>query len=49
MQRAHLVLGALVVSLFSDGPYNYWLLYGSDAGRREPSRLSSSSTETRGK
>ena len=49
MQRAHLVLGALVVSLFSYGQYNYWSLYGSDAGIREPSRLWSSSTGTRGK
>jgi hypothetical protein len=47
MQRAYLVVGALLVSLFSYGQYNYWSLYGSDAGTREPSRLSS--TGTRGK
>jgi hypothetical protein len=47
MQRAYLVLGALLVSLFSYGQYNHWSLYGSDAGTREPSRLSS--TGTRGK
>ena len=47
MQRAYLVLGALLVGLFSLGQYNYWSLYGSDAGTREPSRLSS--TGTRGK
>jgi hypothetical protein len=49
MQRAYLVLGALLVGVFSYGQYNYWSLYGSDAGVREPSRLSSSSTGTRGK
>ena len=48
MQRAYLVLGALLVGLFSYGQYNFWSLYGSDAGTREPSRLSSSSG-TRGK
>ena len=32
MQRAYLVLGALLVGLFSYGQYNYWSLYGSDAG-----------------
>ena len=47
MQRAYLVLGALLVSLFSYGQFNHWSLYGSDAGTREPSRLSS--TGTRGK
>lgn len=47
MQRAYLVLGALLVGLFSYGQYNYWSLYGSDAGTKEPSRLSS--TGTRGK
>jgi hypothetical protein len=47
MQRAYLVLGALLVSLFSYGQYNHWSLYGSDAGTKEPSRLSS--TGTRGK
>ena len=47
MQRAYLVLGALLVSLFSYGQYSHWSLYGSDAGVREPSRLSS--TGTRGK
>jgi hypothetical protein len=47
MQRAYLVFGALLVSLFSYGQYNHWSLYGSDAGTREPSRLSS--TGTRGK
>jgi hypothetical protein len=47
MQRAYLVLGALLVGLFSYGQLNYWSLYGSDAGTKEPSRLSS--TGTRGK
>ena len=47
MQRAYLVLGALLMGLFSYGQYNHWSLYGSDAGTREPSRLSS--TGTRGK
>jgi len=47
MQRAYLLLGALLVGLFSYGQYNFWSLYGSDAGTREPSRLSS--TGTRGK
>ena len=47
MQRAYLVLGALLVSLFSYGQFNHWSLYGSDAGTKEPSRLSS--TGTRGK
>jgi hypothetical protein len=47
MQRAYLVLGALLVGLFSYGQFNYWSLYGSDAGTREPARLSS--TGTRGK
>ena len=47
MRRAYLLLGALLVSLFSYGQYNHWSLYGSDAGTREPSRLSS--TGTRGK
>jgi hypothetical protein len=47
MQRAYLVLGALLVGLFSYGQFNYWSLYGSDAGTKEPSRLSS--TGTRGK
>jgi hypothetical protein len=49
MRTAYLVLGALLVSGFSYGQYNYWSLYGSDAGTREPSRLSSSSSGTRGK
>jgi len=47
MQRAYLVLGALLVGLFSYGQYNHWSLYGSDAGTKEPSRFSS--TGTRGK
>jgi hypothetical protein len=47
MQRAYLVLGALLVGLFSYGQYSFWSLYGSDAGTKEPSRLSS--TGTRGK
>ena len=47
MQRAYFVLGALLVGLFSYGQFNYWSLYGSDAGTKEPSRLSS--TGTRGK
>jgi hypothetical protein len=47
MQRAYLVLGALLVGLFSYGQYNFWSLYGSDAGTKEPNRLSS--TGTRGK
>ncbi|HTO46668.1 MAG TPA: hypothetical protein VML91_03435 [Burkholderiales bacterium] len=49
MRTAYLVLGALIVSAFTYGQYNYWSLFGSDAGTREPSRLSSSSTGTRGK
>jgi hypothetical protein len=44
MQRAYLVLGALLVSLFSYGQFNHWSLYGSDAGTKEPSRLSSTGT-----
>ena len=47
MQRAYLLLSALLVGLFSYGQYNFWSLYGSDAGTKEPSRLSS--TGTRGK
>jgi hypothetical protein len=47
MRTAYLVLGTLLVSVFSYGQYNHWSLYGSDAGTREASRLSS--TGTRGK
>jgi len=47
VHRAYLVLGALLVGLFSYGQYNHWSLYGSDAGTKEPSRFSS--TGTRGK
>ena len=32
MHRAYLVLGALLVGLFSYGQYNHWSLYGTDAG-----------------
>ena len=49
MRTAYLVLAALIVSAFSYDQYNYWSLYSSDAGTRKPSRLSSSSTGTRGK
>jgi hypothetical protein len=48
VQRFYLVLGALMVGFFSWAQFNYWSLYGSDAGKREPSRLASSSG-TRGK
>ena len=48
MRTAYLVLGALIVSVFSYGQYNYWSLFGSDAGAKE-SRSSLSSTGTRGK
>jgi hypothetical protein len=46
MRTAYLVLGTLLVSVFSYGQYNFWSLYGSDAGAKE-SRPSS--TGTRGK
>lgn len=49
MQRAYIVLSTLLVGLFSFAQYNYWSLYGSDAGTREPSRLASGSSGTRGK
>jgi hypothetical protein len=47
MHRAYVVLASLIVGFFSYAQYNHWSLYGSDAGTREPSRLSS--TGTRGK
>ena len=47
MHRAYIVLASLMVGLFSYAQYNHWSLYGSDAGTKEPSRLSS--TGTRGK
>jgi hypothetical protein len=46
MRIAYLVLGTLLVSVFSYGQYNHWSLYGTDAGAKE-SRLAS--TGTRGK
>lgn len=46
MHRAYIVLGALIVGLLGYGQYNFWSLYGSDAGAKE-SRPSS--TGTRGK
>jgi hypothetical protein len=46
MRLAYLVLGTLLVGVFSYGQFNYWSLYGSDAGLKE-SRPSS--TGTRGK
>ncbi len=51
MQRAYIVLGALVVGLLGYAQYNHWSLYGTDAGTREPGRLASSgsSSGTRGK
>ena len=48
VHRAYLVLGALLVGLFSYGQYNHWSLYGTDAGTKEPSRLAGASG-TRGK
>jgi len=49
VHRAYIVLATLMVGLFGYAQYNHWSLYGSDAGTREPSRLSSGSTGTRGK
>ena len=48
MHRAYLILGALLVGLFSYGQYNHWSLYGTDACTKEPSRLAGASG-TRGK
>jgi hypothetical protein len=47
MHRVYIVLASLIVGFFGFAQYNHWSLYGSDAGVREPSRLSS--TGTRGK
>jgi hypothetical protein len=47
MDRVYAVLAALMVGVFGFAQYNHWSLYGSDAGTKEPSRLSS--TGTRGK
>lgn len=47
MDRVYAVLAALMVGLFGYAQFNHWSLYGSDAGTKEPSRLSS--TGTRGK
>jgi hypothetical protein len=47
MHRAYAVLAALMVGLFGYAQYNHWSIFGSDAGAKEPSRLSS--TGTRGK
>jgi hypothetical protein len=47
MHRAYAVLAALMVGVFGYAQFNHWSLYGSDAGTRESSRLSS--TGTRGK
>jgi hypothetical protein len=47
MDRIYAVLAALMVGVFGFAQYNHWSLYGSDAGTKEPSRLSS--TGTRGK
>jgi hypothetical protein len=47
MDRVYAVLAALMVGVFGLAQYNHWSIYGSDAGTKEPSRLSS--TGTRGK
>jgi hypothetical protein len=47
MDRIYAVLAAVMVGVFGFAQFNHWSLYGSDAGTREPSRLSS--TGTRGK
>jgi hypothetical protein len=47
MHRVYAVLAAVMVGVFGYAQFNHWSLYGSDAGTREPSRLSS--TGTRGK
>lgn len=47
MDRVYAVLAAVMVGLFGYAQFNHWSLYGSDAGTKEPSRLSS--TGTRGK
>jgi hypothetical protein len=47
MDRVYAVLAALMVGVFGFAQYNHWSIYGSDAGTKEPSRLSS--TGTRGK
>jgi hypothetical protein len=47
MHRAYALVAALMVGVFGYAQFNLWSLYGSDAGTREPSRLSS--TGTRGK
>jgi hypothetical protein len=47
MDRIYAVLAALMVGVFGFAQYNHWSIYGSDAGSKEPSRLSS--TGTRGK
>jgi hypothetical protein len=47
MDRIYAVLAALMVGVFGFAQYNHWSIYGSDAGTKEPSRLSS--TGTRGK
>ena len=44
---AALILAPLMVGVFGFAQYNHWSIYGSDAGTKEPSRLSS--TGTRGK
>ena len=47
MHRAYAIVAAAMVALFGYAQYNHWSIYGSDAGTKEPSRLSS--TGTRGK
>jgi hypothetical protein len=47
MPRAYALLAALMVGLLGYAQYNHWSLYGTDAGTKEASRLSS--TGSRGK
>lgn len=47
MHRAYALLAALMVGVFGYAQFNHWSLYGSDAGAKASSQLSS--TGTRGK
>lgn len=44
MHRVYAVLAAVLVGVFGYAQFNHWSLYGSDAGTREPGRLSSAGT-----
>lgn len=47
MPRFYAAFAALLIGFFGYAQYNHLSVWGSDAGAREPSRLSS--TGTRGK